>query len=265
MNAQVVAARVNDRVVDLSRPLSEDCAISPVGVDSPDGVEVLRHSTAHLLAQAVKRLFPEVQITIGPVIADGFYYDFKRDQPFTPEDLERIETVMREIAKQNLPVRRETMPRAAATEMFRAMGEAYKAEIIAGIPEDVVSLYRQGEFVDLCRGPHVPATGAPQGVQAHQRRRRLLARRRAQRDAAAHLRHRVPEQGAAGSAPPAHRGGEAARPPPPRPAAGSVLAAPDRPGLAVFPSQGRRRLQHAWCSTCAASTGATATPRWSRR
>ena len=159
LNSQVVAARVNERVVDLSRPLAENCTVSPVAVDSPEGLEVLRHSTAHLLAQAVKRLFPDVQITIGPVIADGFYYDFKRDQPFTPEDLERIETVMREIAKQNFPVRREEMTRAAASEMFRAMGEAYKAEIIEGIPEETVSLYRQGEFVDLCRGPHVPATG----------------------------------------------------------------------------------------------------------
>jgi threonyl-tRNA synthetase len=159
MNGQVVAARVNDSVVDLSRPLSEDCAVSPVAADSPEGLEVLRHSTAHLLAQAVKRLFPDTQITIGPVIEGGFYYDFKRDQPFTPEDLERLETVMREIAKQNLPVRREEVTRTAAIDMFRAMGEAYKAEIIEGIPTDVVSLYRQGEFVDLCRGPHVPATG----------------------------------------------------------------------------------------------------------
>jgi threonyl-tRNA synthetase len=159
MNSQVVAARVNDHVVDLSRPLSDDCAVSPIVVDSPEGIDVLRHSTAHLLAQAVKRLFPDVQITIGPVIADGFYYDFSRAQPFTPEDLERIEAVMREIAKENLPVRREEMARAAATEMFRGMGENYKAEIIDGIPEEVVSLYRQGEFVDLCRGPHVPATG----------------------------------------------------------------------------------------------------------
>src|SRR5438874_3165173 len=109
LNGQVVAARVNDRVVDLSRVLSEDCAVSAVSLDSPEGLDVLRHSTAHALAQAVKRLFPDVQITIGPVIADGFYYDFKRAQPFTPEDLERIESVMREIAKQNLPVRREEM------------------------------------------------------------------------------------------------------------------------------------------------------------
>src|SRR5882724_221873 len=106
LNNQIVAAKVNGGVVDLGRQLLEDCTVAPVAVDSPDGLDVLRHSTAHLMAQAVKRLFPDVQITIGPVIADGFYYDFKRAQPFTPEDLERIEAVMRDIAKQNLPVRR---------------------------------------------------------------------------------------------------------------------------------------------------------------
>ena len=159
MHGQVVAARVGDRTVDLSFRLHADTAVSPVGADSPEGIDVIRHSTAHLLAQAVKRLFPDTQITIGPVIADGFYYDIKREQPFTPEDLEKIEAVMREVAKQNLPVRREEMPRAEAIAMFREMGEAYKAEIIEGLPDEVVSLYRQGEFVDLCRGPHVPATG----------------------------------------------------------------------------------------------------------
>jgi len=159
LNNQVVAVKMNDRIVDLSRPLMEDCTVAPVPAESPEGIEVLRHSTAHLMAQAVKRLFPDVQITIGPVIADGFYYDFKRDQPFTPDDLERIETVMREITKENLPVRREEKPRAAAIEFFRGMGEHYKAEILASIPEDRVSLYRQGEFIDLCRGPHVPTTG----------------------------------------------------------------------------------------------------------
>jgi threonyl-tRNA synthetase len=159
LNNQVVAAQVNGRVVDLSRPVLEDATVAPVPIESPQGLEVLRHSTAHLMAQAVKRLFPDTQITIGPVIADGFYYDFKRDQPFTPEDLARIEVVMREIAKANFPVRREEMPRGAAIALFREMGEAYKAEIIEGIADEQVSLYRQGEFVDLCRGPHVPATG----------------------------------------------------------------------------------------------------------
>jgi threonyl-tRNA synthetase len=159
LSAQIIAARVNDRLLDLSRPLNEDAIVEPVSVDSPDGLDVLRHSTAHLMAQAVKRLFPETQITIGPVIADGFYYDFRRDQPFTQEDLVRIEAVMKEIAKANFPVQREEVTREDAIAMFREMGEHYKAQSIADIPEAVVSLYRQGEFVDLCRGPHVTATG----------------------------------------------------------------------------------------------------------
>jgi threonyl-tRNA synthetase len=155
----VIAARVNDRVFDLLRPLAEDATVVPIAEDSSDGIDVIRHSTAHLMAQAVKRLFPDVQVTIGPTIADGFYYDFKRDQPFTPEDLERIETEMRAITKADLRVTREELPRSAAIELFRQMGEHYKVEILEGIPDDHVSLYRQGEFVDLCRGPHVPSTG----------------------------------------------------------------------------------------------------------
>jgi len=159
LNNQVLAAQVNDRVVDLARPLTEDCRVAPVAADSPLGLEVIRHSTAHLMAQAVKRLFPEVQVTIGPVIENGFYYDFKKAEPFAPEDLERIEATMREITKADLRVTREEVPRDRAVELFREMGEDYKVEIIAGIPEERVSLYRQGEFVDLCRGPHVPSTG----------------------------------------------------------------------------------------------------------
>ena len=159
LNNQVLAAQVNERVVDLARPLTEDCRIAPVPADSSLGLEVIRHSTAHLMAQAVKRLFPDVQVTIGPVIENGFYYDFKRAEPFTPADLERIEATMREITKADFKVTREELPRDQAIELFRQMGEDYKVEIIAGIPEERVSLYRQGEFVDLCRGPHVPSTG----------------------------------------------------------------------------------------------------------
>ena len=154
-----VAARYNDRIIDLSRPLDVDGVLAVVEADSSDGLETIRHSTAHLMAQAVKRLFPETQITIGPVIADGFYYDFKRDVAFTPEDLEKIEAEMRAIVKANFPVQREELSRDEARELFRGMGEHFKAEIIDGLPEEVVSLYRQGEFVDLCRGPHVPSTG----------------------------------------------------------------------------------------------------------
>ena len=156
---EIVAARIDGQVVDLHRPLPADCAVEPVVADSPDGFAVLRHSTAHLMAQAVKRLFPDVQVTIGPVIEDGFYYDFKKDTPFSPEDLERIEAEMRKIVKSDFHVRREEMDRAEAMALFREMGEDYKVMIIEGIPDERVSLYRQGEFVDLCRGPHVPSTG----------------------------------------------------------------------------------------------------------
>ena len=160
-----VAVRVDGRVVDLYRPLSADCAVEPVNADSADGTDVLRHSAAHLMAQAVKRLFPDTQVTIGPVIEDGFYYDFKRATPFTPEDLERIEAEMRAIVKSDFRVTREELPRDDAVKLFAEMGEQYKVEIIASIADPVVSLYRQGEFVDLCRGPHVPSTGAHRAVK----------------------------------------------------------------------------------------------------
>ena len=160
-----VAARVNGRVVDLYRPLVEDATVEPVAAGSAEGTEVLRHSAAHLMAQAVKRLFPDTQVTIGPVIEDGFFYDFKRPTPFTPDDLERIETEMRAIVKSDFRVTREEVPREEAIRLFASMGEQYKVEIIEGIPDPVVSLYRQGEFVDLCRGPHVPSTGTHRAVK----------------------------------------------------------------------------------------------------
>jgi threonyl-tRNA synthetase len=154
-----IAARVGELVVDLTRPVEADAVVMPVFPDSREGLEVLRHSTAHLMAHAVKRLFPDTQVTIGPVIESGFYYDFKHDRPFTPEDLERIESVMREIADANLPVSRREVSKTEAITFFRELGELYKVEIIEGIPEDHVSLYTQGDFTDLCRGPHVPSTG----------------------------------------------------------------------------------------------------------
>ncbi|HYA29071.1 MAG TPA: TGS domain-containing protein, partial [Acidobacteriota bacterium] len=156
----LVAAKIDGHPVDLNRAIDKDCTVDWITPDSADGLDVLRHSTAHLMAQAVQSLFPGTQVTIGPTIDDGFYYDFKRDQPFSPEELERIEKRMQELAKADLKIVREEMPRAQAIEMFRKMGEAYKVEIIEGIPEETVSLYRQGDWVDLCRGPHVPSTGA---------------------------------------------------------------------------------------------------------
>lgn len=154
-----LAGRVNDQLVDTSYRIDGDADVAIITDRSPEGLEVIRHSTAHLLAQAVKELFPEAQVTIGPVIDDGFYYDFAFSRPFTPEDLERIQTRMQELAEADLQVERVEMPRDEAVTLFEDMGEAYKAEIIASIPAgETISLYRQGDFIDLCRGPHVPNT-----------------------------------------------------------------------------------------------------------
>ncbi len=155
-----LAGRVNGRVVDTSFLVEHDSEVAIVTARDKEGIEVIRHSTAHLLAYAVKALFPEAQVTIGPVIDNGFYYDFAFKRPFTPEDLAAIEKKMAELAKRDFPVTREVLPRDKAVEYFKSIGEHYKAEIIASIPQDEdVSLYREGDFVDLCRGPHVPSTG----------------------------------------------------------------------------------------------------------
>ena len=155
-----LAGKVDGKVVDLSHRIDGDAQLSILTDRSPEGLEVLRHSTAHLLAYAVKELFPEAQVTIGPVIENGFYYDFSYKRPFTPEDLAAIEQRMAELAKKDEPVQRRVLPRDEAVAYFRSIGELYKAEIIAGIPaNEDVSLYREGGFEDLCRGPHVPSTG----------------------------------------------------------------------------------------------------------
>jgi threonyl-tRNA synthetase len=155
-----VAAKVDGKVVDLSHVVDRDSSVAIVTERDPEGLDVIRHSTAHLLAYAVKELFPEAQVTIGPVIEDGFYYDFAFKRPFTPEDVAAIERKMNDLAKQNEPVTRSLMPRDEAVRYFESLGEHYKAEIIASIPSDEpISLYAEGRFVDLCRGPHVPSTG----------------------------------------------------------------------------------------------------------
>jgi threonyl-tRNA synthetase len=155
-----LAGRIDGQLVDLSRAIDTDASVAIVTGRDADGLEVIRHSTAHLLAQAVKSLFPAAQVTIGPVVDNGFYYDFAFERPFTPEDLAAIEKKMEELVAQAIPVKREVMPRDRAVEFFLKQGEAYKAEIIRDIPEGQdISLYAQGDFTDLCRGPHVPDTG----------------------------------------------------------------------------------------------------------
>jgi threonyl-tRNA synthetase len=155
-----LAGRVNGRLVDTSFCVDADAEVTIVTDKDPAANDLLRHSTAHLLAHAVKELFPEAQVTIGPVIENGFYYDFACKRPFTPEDLVAIEKRMVEIARKDFPVSRKVMKRNDAVEFFRKQGEIYKAEIIQSIPEDQeISLYSQDSFTDLCRGPHVPSTG----------------------------------------------------------------------------------------------------------
>jgi len=155
-----LGGKVDGRLVDASHRIERDASLAIVTDKDPEGLELIRHSAAHLLAYAVKELFPEAQVTIGPVIENGFYYDFAYKRPFTPEDLEAIEKRMAELAKKDIPVAREEWNRDEAVKFFESIGEKYKAEIIASIPaQEGISLYREGDFIDLCRGPHVPSTG----------------------------------------------------------------------------------------------------------
>ena len=155
-----LGGRVDGKLVDAAHRIDSDAQVAIVTAKDPDGLELIRHSTAHLLAYAVKSLFPETLVTIGPTIENGFYYDFAYKRPFTPEDLVAIEAKMSALAKLDEKVERRVLPRDEAVAHFKAQGEHYKAEIIASIPADQeVSLYREGAFEDLCRGPHVPSTG----------------------------------------------------------------------------------------------------------
>lgn len=155
-----LAGKVNGRLVDTSFRVEADAELAIVTDKSPEALEIIRHSTAHLLAQAVKELYPEAQVTIGPVVENGFYYDFAFKRGFTEEDLAKIEARMQELAKRDIPLERSVLPRDEAAKFFRGIGEEYKAKIIEDIPaNEDISLYRQGDFIDLCRGPHVPSTG----------------------------------------------------------------------------------------------------------
>jgi len=161
-----LAGKIDDRLVDASFTITDDATLSIITDRDAEGLDIIRHSTAHLLAQAVKQLFPEAQVTIGPVIEDGFYYDFSYPNGFTPEDMNAIEKKMKELVKADIPVNRKVMQRDEAVNFFSGIGEKYKAEIIASIPEDQeIGLYEQGDFIDLCRGPHVPSTGKLQSFK----------------------------------------------------------------------------------------------------
>ena len=156
-----VAIRVNSELWDLTREIDADSSVELITRDTEEGLEVIRHDAAHVLAEAVKELFPETQVTIGPAVENGFYYDFVRDEPFTQDDFALIESRMKDIVKRNEEIVREVWKRNEAIKYFKSIGEDYKAEIIADLPKDeTISVYRQGEFLDLCRGPHLPSTGA---------------------------------------------------------------------------------------------------------
>ena len=197
-----LAAKVNGKLVDLSHRIESDADLAIVTERDPEGVEILRHSTAHLLAHAVKELFPDAQVTIGPVIENGFYYDFSYKRPFTPEDLSQIEKRMAEIAKKDLPVQRKEMRRDDAVAFFNSIGEKYKAEIIASIPEKkTISLYGQGDWIDLCRGPHVPSTGKLKVFKLMRVAGAYWRGDSKKRDAPAHLRHGLGKEGGPGRLP----------------------------------------------------------------
>lgn len=157
-----LAIEANGELIDLSRPIQENSKIRIITGRDPEGLEIIRHDTAHIMAEAVQELYPSTQVTIGPAIEDGFYYDFAREEPFSTDDLERIEAKMQEIVTRNEPLIREVMPRDEAIDFFKKKGEIYKADIITAIPQgEDITLYHQGDFVDLCRGPHAPSTGSP--------------------------------------------------------------------------------------------------------
>ncbi|MEP6958703.1 MAG: threonine--tRNA ligase, partial [Nitrospirota bacterium] len=156
----ILAAKVNGHTVDLSSTLMEDAEVTPLQFDSTEGRDVYRHSSTHIMAQAVKEIFPTAQLTVGPALEDGFFYDFAFERPFTPEDLEKIEVRAKDIIKRALPVTRSELSKQEAVQFFQERGEAYKVELIQGLPEgQAISVYKQGDFTDLCRGPHLPTTG----------------------------------------------------------------------------------------------------------
>ena len=213
-----LAVKVNDKLQDLAATITTDATVTVITAKDKEGLAILRHSCSHVMAEAVKELWPDVQVTIGPAIENGFYYDFARKEPFTTEDFAKIEAKMHEIVKRDEEVSRKVLPRNEAIDYFKSIGEHYKVELIEDLPEnEVISLYTQGNFTDLCRGPHVPSTGkigdAFKLTKVAGLQRRLLARRLQPRNAAAHLCHRLGKQKRpAGISDHAGRGGKT-RPP----------------------------------------------------
>ena len=254
-----LAAKVNGQLVDTSYVIARDADLAIVTDRDPEGLEVLRHSTAHLLAYAVKQLFPDAQVTIGPVIEDGFYYDFSFKRPFTPEDLAAIEAKMAELARRDEPVVRKLMARDDAVRYFESIGEHYKAEIIASIPDDQpISLYSEGDFTDLCRGPHVPSTGRLKvfkltklagaywrGDSRNEMLQRIYGTAWAKKD----------DLDAVSASP---RGGREARSPQARPPARPLPPAGRGAGDGVLASRRAGRSGSRSSSTCARSTRTTA-------
>jgi threonyl-tRNA synthetase len=159
LSSSIIAVRVNGNLLDLNAPLSDDATIEFITADSEEGHDILRHSTSHVMAQAVQELYPGVKISIGPSIENGFYYDFDYERPFNPEDLEKIEARMREIIAQDIPIKREVLPRQEALTLYREKDELYKVALIDELPDEHISVYSQSNFTDLCRGPHLPSTG----------------------------------------------------------------------------------------------------------
>lgn len=156
---KVVAIKINGEMKDISTEIDSSAELEPVYIDSQEGLQILRHSTAHVMAEAVKDLFPGVKVTIGPAIKDGFYYDFDYERPFDTKDLQKIESKMTEIIDKDLPFIRSEVLSDESIEFFKSQGEIYKVELIEDLSEEVVSIYKQGNFTDLCRGPHLPSTG----------------------------------------------------------------------------------------------------------
>ncbi|MEI2721060.1 MAG: TGS domain-containing protein [Gemmatimonadales bacterium] len=258
-----VAIRVNGEIRDLARPLVDGDQVAILTERDADALPVLRHSAAHILATAVRKIFPGAGIGFGPAIDEGFYYDFDVPRPFTPEDLEALEAAMAEVVAADYPFVREVVSREEANARFA--DDPLKLERISELgPDETITIYTDGPFVDLCRGPHVPSTAKLEALQAAHRRRRLLARRLVAADAAADLRHGLLQEGRAGPAPLPARGVEEARPPDARQTARPLHVPPVRAGRRLLDREGDGDLQRAERLHARRCSG-TATARSGRR